>query len=252
MAQQYKIKNQKSGEYLSASSGTVKMKPFSGGTNQIWAKEKHADVMDLVIAVDGGPVYLHFLGLGQNVELDSTRKTAINFIDAGSGTVYITDASTGYVLAQDGNNALAMKKDASDDKKWVLENAPGPTPSELNKIKNQESGQYLSAFSGTVKMNPFTGDSNQKWTAELDGGIRYLKVTVDGGPVYLHFLGLGLNVEVDSTRKSAINFIDAGSGTVYISDGSSGYVLAQDGTGVIAAKKDASDAKKWVFELAND
>ena len=251
MAKQYKIKNQMSGKYLSTSSGTVGMEPFSGGINQIWGEEKHGDVMNLEVTLSGGPVYLHFLGLGLNVEVDSSRKSNINLIDAGSGTVYITDASSGYVLGQDGSNVVAMKKDASDDKKWVLENAPGPTPSELNKIKNQESGQYLSAFSGTVRMDPYSGGTNQKWTTEIAGDVRYLKVTVDGGPVYLHFLGLGLNVEVDSTRKSAINYIDAGSGTAYITDASSGYVLAQDGTGVIAMKKDASDAKKWVFERAN-
>ena len=58
---------------------------------------------------------------------------------------------------------------------------------------------------------------------------------------YLHFLGLGLNVEVDSTRKSAIK-ITIAMLTAYIINASSGYVLTQDGTGITAMHKDPSDA----------
>ena len=246
--QLYKIKNQESGKYLTAISGTAKMKAFMDGANQLWEKELSGDIFYLKVYDDFGSVYLHFLGLDQNVELDSTRKSALKLPDADAGTFYISNTDTDYVLAQDGSGVFAKQKDGSDAKKWVFEHAIMPS-SQFYKIKNQESGKYLTAFSGTVRMEAFMDGTNQKWFKETFGDIINLKVTVDGGSVYLHFLGLDENVEVDSSRKSAIKLYDADAGTFYISDTDTDYVLAQDGSGVYAKKKDGSDAKKWVFEL---
>ena len=123
---------------------------------------------------------------------------------------------------------------------------------QLFKIRNQQSGQYLSASSGMVTMKPYSGDTNQKFQKQQGGGDTiYLTVRVDGGDVFLYFLGLGQNVEVDSTKKTTIQLMGAGSGTDYITDASTGYVLGQDGSNVVAAQKDASNFKKWVFEYAN-
>ena len=122
MAQKYKIKNINSGKYLTALSGTVKMESFSDGTNQKWEKEKSGNVTYLKVYVDGSYVYLHFLDVGENAEVDSTSKTSIIFVDAGGQTCYIQDAETDHILAEDGTSVVVKEEAGSaDTKKWKME-----------------------------------------------------------------------------------------------------------------------------------